>query len=59
LENVDIFYGHLEYFMAIWDILWPFGTFCLATLGCTRKIYCQSDSFVSVQAKLAAQFPIS
>jgi hypothetical protein len=21
LENVDIFYGHLEYFMDIWDIL--------------------------------------
>jgi hypothetical protein len=20
-ENVDIFYGHLEYFMDIWDIL--------------------------------------
>jgi hypothetical protein len=29
LENVDIFYGHLEYFMEIWDILWPFGTFCI------------------------------
>jgi hypothetical protein len=22
-----IFYGHLEYFKDIWDILWPFGTF--------------------------------
>jgi hypothetical protein len=21
-----IFYGHLEYFKYIWDILWPFGT---------------------------------
>jgi hypothetical protein len=21
LENVDIFYGHLDYFMNIWDIL--------------------------------------
>jgi hypothetical protein len=21
LENVDIFYGHLEYFIDIWDIL--------------------------------------
>jgi hypothetical protein len=20
LENVDIFYGHLEYFMGIWDV---------------------------------------
>jgi hypothetical protein len=27
LENVGIFYGHLEYFNAIWDILWPLGTF--------------------------------
>jgi hypothetical protein len=29
LENVDIFYGHLEYFIDIWVILWPFGTFCV------------------------------
>jgi hypothetical protein len=29
LKNVDIFYGHLEYFMDIWYILWPFGTFCV------------------------------
>jgi hypothetical protein len=28
LENADIFYSHLEYFMDIWDILWPFGTYC-------------------------------
>jgi hypothetical protein len=24
LENVDIFYGHLDYFTDIWDILGPF-----------------------------------
>jgi hypothetical protein len=29
LENVDIFYGHLEYFIDIWDIEWPFGAFCV------------------------------
>jgi hypothetical protein len=29
LENVDTFYGRLEYFMGIWDILRPFGTFCV------------------------------
>jgi hypothetical protein len=31
-ENVDIFYGLLEYlgyFITIWDILLPFGTFCV------------------------------
>jgi hypothetical protein len=27
LENVYIFYGHLEYNTAIWDVLCPFGTF--------------------------------
>jgi hypothetical protein len=47
LENVDIFYGHLEYFTDIWDIIWPFGTFFpvwvifakknLATLYARRK----------------------
>jgi hypothetical protein len=29
LENVDIFYGHLEYFMLNWDILLPFGSLCV------------------------------
>jgi hypothetical protein len=29
LINVDIFYGHLEYFTDIWDILLSFGTFCV------------------------------
>jgi hypothetical protein len=25
MENVSTFYGHLEYFTAIWNILRPFG----------------------------------
>jgi hypothetical protein len=25
MENACIFYGHFEYFMVIWYILWPFG----------------------------------
>jgi hypothetical protein len=29
LENVNIFYGHLEYFAEIWEVLWPFGKFVL------------------------------
>jgi hypothetical protein len=29
MVNAYIFYGHLEYFMEIWDIIWPFGTFCI------------------------------
>jgi hypothetical protein len=27
-EMLIYFKGHLEYFKDIWDILWPFGTFC-------------------------------
>jgi hypothetical protein len=26
---VEIFYGHLEYFTEIWDILSPFSTICV------------------------------
>jgi hypothetical protein len=29
LQNFDIFYGHLEYFKDIWDILLTFGTLCV------------------------------
>jgi hypothetical protein len=25
MENVGIFYDHLEYFTAIWSNIWPFG----------------------------------
>jgi hypothetical protein len=28
MVNVGIFYGHLEYFMAIWYNLWPVGIVC-------------------------------
>jgi hypothetical protein len=30
MENVGKFYSHLEYFMAIWNILWPFGKYFMA-----------------------------
>jgi hypothetical protein len=29
MENIDIFYGHLEYFTGIRDILRPYDTFCV------------------------------
>jgi hypothetical protein len=29
MGNVGIFLGHLEYFMTIWYILWPFGNLVL------------------------------
>jgi hypothetical protein len=28
VENVVIFYDHLEYFTAIWYNIWPFGKVC-------------------------------
>jgi hypothetical protein len=28
MVNAGIFYDHLEYFMAIWYNLWPFGIVC-------------------------------
>jgi hypothetical protein len=44
LENVDMLYGHLEYFTDIGDILLPFGTFCVhlvrfppVLVSCTKK----------------------
>jgi hypothetical protein len=27
VENFGIFYGHLAYFVIIWQMLWPFGAF--------------------------------
>jgi hypothetical protein len=28
MENVGMFYDHLEYFTALWYILWPFAIIC-------------------------------
>jgi hypothetical protein len=30
MENVGLFYAHLEYAMAIWYILWSFGNFVVS-----------------------------
>jgi hypothetical protein len=34
--NVGIMYDHLEYFMAIWYYLWPFGIVCGHLLYCSQ-----------------------
>jgi hypothetical protein len=31
--SFGIFYGHLEYCMAIWNILWPFGIYYIWSFG--------------------------
>jgi hypothetical protein len=36
-ENVDIFYGQLEYFTDIWDILLQGGTFFPVLVSCAKK----------------------
>jgi hypothetical protein len=43
-ENVEIFYGHLEYFTAIWNILRPFGIF-YGHLEYFTAIWCLLCSF--------------
>jgi hypothetical protein len=45
LENVDTFYGPLEYFADIWDILWPLETFCVNLVYSSGfGIVCQENS---------------
>jgi hypothetical protein len=41
LDNVNKFYGHLDYFADLWDILWQFGTFCvhLVLIFCFGVMY--------------------
>jgi hypothetical protein len=45
LENVDIFYGPLEYITDIWDVSRPFGTFCVHLVHFSGLgIMCQEKS---------------
>jgi hypothetical protein len=37
MENVCIFYGHLEYWTAICNILWLFDIFCVSNFGMTYQ----------------------
>jgi hypothetical protein len=58
---MDIFHGHLEYFMEIRDILWSFGTFCVhlvlfpGLVSCTKK---DLAALVSIASVFADHFPI-
>jgi hypothetical protein len=42
MENVGIFYAHLEYITAIWYILWSFGNFVVILY--VFGILCQEKS---------------
>jgi hypothetical protein len=37
IDNIGTFYDHLVYFMAIGNILWPFGIFFPDLAFCTKK----------------------
>jgi hypothetical protein len=37
LRPLQIFYGHLVYFVVIWYILWSFGIFFPVLVSCTKK----------------------
>jgi hypothetical protein len=41
MENVGLFYDHLEYLNDIWEILWPSGTICTRFFG---NIYREKSS---------------
>jgi hypothetical protein len=41
MEDVGIFYGHLVYLVAIWYILWLFGTTAIGPLPFGRKTFGQ------------------
>jgi hypothetical protein len=37
MEAVGIFYGHLVYFVAVWNIFWSFSIFSPVLVCCTKK----------------------
>jgi hypothetical protein len=39
MEDIGTFFGHLEYIMAIWYRLWPFGIVCLHPPVLVNYIY--------------------
>jgi hypothetical protein len=45
MENIGIFYGHLEYIMAIWYITWPFGSLVVFSLV---LVYCITNNLASL-----------
>jgi hypothetical protein len=50
MENAGIFYGHLEYFTAIWYIVWSFGNVVVIWYIFPRfGILCQEKSGNPVQ----------
>jgi uncharacterized protein YhhL (DUF1145 family) len=64
MENLGIFYGHLVYFTAIGNILWPFGIFCrhLVYVLFTVLVFCTKENLAilllnGTKRQQAAQFP--
>jgi hypothetical protein len=49
MENVDILYGHLEYFTAIWHIVWPFGKVVVIWYIFPVLVYCINKNLASLE----------
>jgi hypothetical protein len=49
VEKVDMFYGHLDYIMAIWYILWPFGNLVAILVHFTTFLeYCVKKNLATL-----------
>jgi hypothetical protein len=56
MENRGIFYDHLVYFMAVGNISWPFGTFCVRFVHFLQFWYHVPIKIWQVQRLLRALF---
>jgi hypothetical protein len=51
MENVGIFYGHWEYFTAIWYILWPFRIVVVTRYFFPVLVYCVKTNLATLVGK--------
>jgi hypothetical protein len=48
IENVDTFYGHLHYFAASWNILWPLGNVVVIWYIFPVLVYCVKKNLATL-----------
>jgi hypothetical protein len=51
LENVGLFYGHVEYFTANRNMLWPFGIFCGHLVHFSVLVRCSKKNLATLASK--------
>jgi hypothetical protein len=57
IENFGIFYGHFEYFTAIWYILWPFGIVVIIWYTFPVLVFCAMKNLATLATTCACFFP--